>query len=196
MVLTFTLLAGHDVAEGPAGVSKLLLAAVGCNVAWGLIDGIVYLMSQLFERERRAAMLKTLRQAPDEDAARAAIQSHLEPHLASLTTESERRLISNEVLDLVSRAPGPSPHLTRDDWLGALACFALCVGSAIPATIPFLLFDEPLFALRVSNAILLALLFALGAMWARYTGGNRFRTGMALLLLGASMVGIALAFGG
>jgi VIT1/CCC1 family predicted Fe2+/Mn2+ transporter len=196
MVLTFTLLAGHDVAEGPGGVRDLLLAAVGCNVAWGLIDGVVYLMNQLFERERRAQMLTALRNAPDEKAARAAVESHLEPDLVALTSPEERSKISAAVLGLVSRTETLPGGLTRDDLLGALACFVLCVGSALPAAIPFLLFDEPAFALRVSNAVLLVLLFGVGVLWARYTGRSPFRTGLALLALGGALVLIALAFGG
>jgi hypothetical protein len=34
MVLTMTLTAGLTVAEGTEGVRQLLLAAIGCNVAW------------------------------------------------------------------------------------------------------------------------------------------------------------------
>jgi hypothetical protein len=37
MVLTVTLTAGLTVAEGRAGVRQLLLAAIGCNFAWGLL---------------------------------------------------------------------------------------------------------------------------------------------------------------
>jgi hypothetical protein len=41
MVLSVTLTAGLSVADGKAGVRQLLVAAIGCNVAWGIIDGIM-----------------------------------------------------------------------------------------------------------------------------------------------------------
>jgi hypothetical protein len=41
MVLTVTLTAGLSVAEGKAGVRQLLIATIGCNLAWGIIDGVM-----------------------------------------------------------------------------------------------------------------------------------------------------------
>src|SRR5205085_10065333 len=44
MTLTVTLSAGLAVAEGRAGVRQLLAAAIGCNLAWGIIDAVMYVM--------------------------------------------------------------------------------------------------------------------------------------------------------
>jgi VIT1/CCC1 family predicted Fe2+/Mn2+ transporter len=92
-------------------------------------------------------------------------------------------------------APAP-PGLTRRDLIGALACFCLCVGSALPATLPFLLFDAPVIALRVSNGVLLASLFVLGIVWAKLIGARPLLTGGGLLLVGAALVGITITLGG
>jgi hypothetical protein len=40
MVLTVTLTAGLSVTEGKAGVRQLLIAVIGCNLAWGIIDAV------------------------------------------------------------------------------------------------------------------------------------------------------------
>ena len=48
MVLTFTL--GASVAGGYE--TGLLLAALGCNVAWGVIDGVLLVMSNRYARRR------------------------------------------------------------------------------------------------------------------------------------------------
>lgn len=48
MVLTFTL--GASVAGGYE--TGLLLAALGCNVAWGVIDGVLLVMSNRYGRRR------------------------------------------------------------------------------------------------------------------------------------------------
>ena len=51
MTLTFTLGAGLLIEdEGHAGARELLIAVIGCNVAWGIIDGALYLVGQLFDR--------------------------------------------------------------------------------------------------------------------------------------------------
>ena len=52
MMLTVTLTAGLAVDDGPAGVRQLLLAAIGCNIAWGLIDALMYVMSEVTARAR------------------------------------------------------------------------------------------------------------------------------------------------
>jgi hypothetical protein len=39
MALTFTLGAGLIVKEGREATTQLLLGILGCNVAWGLVDG-------------------------------------------------------------------------------------------------------------------------------------------------------------
>src|SRR5213076_2072445 len=51
MVLTFT--GSLSVAEaGREDVRTMLIGALGCNLAWGIIDGIVYLMGCLAEKGR------------------------------------------------------------------------------------------------------------------------------------------------
>jgi hypothetical protein len=70
MVLTFTL--GASLAGGHE--RGLILAALGCNVAWGVIDGVLFVLSSRFERRRRDRLIRAVRQAPDADAALAAIR--------------------------------------------------------------------------------------------------------------------------
>jgi hypothetical protein len=48
MVLTFTL--GASVLSGGGGAA--LVGAIGCNVAWGIIDGVHYMMASTFDRNR------------------------------------------------------------------------------------------------------------------------------------------------
>ena len=62
MVLTFTgslSVAGADRAE----VRTMLIGALGCNLAWGIIDGILYLMGCLSEKGRGIRTLRALRKA-------------------------------------------------------------------------------------------------------------------------------------
>ena len=45
MVLTFTLAAGVMSRDGEDGVHTVLFAAIGCNLAWGIIDAVFYVMT-------------------------------------------------------------------------------------------------------------------------------------------------------
>ena len=60
MTLTFTLGAGIMIQEeGREGARQLLIATIGCNIAWGIIDGALYMVGQLFERGRSPASQAT-----------------------------------------------------------------------------------------------------------------------------------------
>src|SRR5262245_17334979 len=81
MVLTYTLTAGLSVSEGREGVQELLVAAIGCNFAWGIIDGVFFVMGALFDRGRNLRLAQVLRKTPDETTALAAISRELDGHL-------------------------------------------------------------------------------------------------------------------
>jgi len=197
MVLTFTLTAGLSVSEGKEGVRELLVAAIGCNIAWGIIDGAFYIMGELFSRGRRLRLARALRAAPNEAAAVAAVSRELDDTLEPVTSADGRRCLYKDIVQVVSRTEPPKNGIRKEDLYGALASFWLVFFSALPAAVPFLIFrDQPHFALRVSNGLLLALLFLVGWKWAEFTGGRRLVTGVVMTLLGGVLVATAIALGG
>ena len=132
MVLTFTL--GAAVAGG--WERGLILAAVGCNVAWGIIDGALFLMSRLFERSRRGRLIRAIRQAPDAAAALTAIRREMEAGLESVTEPADREQLYRSVHALIAHGAPAPVRLRRDDWIGALAVFLLVTATALPAVPP------------------------------------------------------------
>lgn len=199
MVLTCTLTAGLTVAAGAEGVRELLAAAVGCNVAWGLIDGVFHALGAVFERSRQARLSRALKAggAGAEAEATAAVARELDDVLEPLTTPATRERLYREVVETVPRLPAPRTGLRKEDLVGAVASFWLVFLSTIPASVPFLVFrDQPRFALRVSNGLLLAMLFFVGARWAKHAGGSRLVGGLAMTALGGVLVGVAVALGG
>ena len=68
MVLTFT--GSISVAEGGATETRTMLAAaIGCNLAWGIVDAAMYLMANFTERARGLATLRAIRRSREHDAA-------------------------------------------------------------------------------------------------------------------------------
>ena len=49
MVLTFTCTLSAS-AAGKAAIDKMFWSALGCNIAWGIVDGCLYLFSMLYQR--------------------------------------------------------------------------------------------------------------------------------------------------
>jgi hypothetical protein len=197
MTLTFTLGAGIIIQdEGREGARQLLIAAIGCNIAWGVIDGALYLVGQLFNRSQRRRLAWTVRNTADERAASALIADELDPLLENVTTASERDSLYRHIANNLRTAEAKVEPLTRSDVLGAIASFWLVFLTSAPAAIPFLLIDEAHLALRVSNAVLLAILFVTGYWWARYTLDKPWIVGLSFLVGGTSLVLVAIALGG
>jgi hypothetical protein len=196
MVLTVTLAAGLTVTDDRAGVRELLLAAIGCNVAWGIIDAALYLMNCLTVRRGRLRLVEAVKRAPNQEAALALIKSEVEPDLQAMLDDEDADKFSLSVLKYITRARASGLTLTRDDFYGAIACFWLVFISCFPAVVPFLVFSRPHFALRVSNFLLIALLFLVGQKWAQYAGVNRLLAGSVMVAIGLTLVGIAILLGG
>ena len=197
MTLTFTLGAGIIIEdEGREGARQLLIAIIGCNLAWGIIDAALYLVDELFDRGRLRRLGLAVQRTSDESAAIALVGGELDELLEGLTSASERETLYRRIVANVRKKADRARPLTKDDWMGALTSFWLVVLTSAPAAIPFLLFDDARFALRVSNAILLAILFVTGYWWARYSYAKPWLVGLSLLTGGIALVAVAILLGG
>jgi len=197
MTLTFTLGAGLVIEdEGREGARQLLVAVVGCNVAWGIIDGALYILGQLFMRGRIRRLARSVHNAADDRNATAVVAKELDGFFVEITNAAERNALYMRVANHLRARPVPENSVRKDDLLGAFTSFWLVVLTSVPAAIPFLLLDNARLALRVSNAILLALLFIAGCLWARYTLGKPWLVGLGFLIGGAALVAVAIALGG
>lgn len=193
MALTFT--GTLDVATaGNEDVRVLLIGTLGCNLAWGLVDGVMFLISALTERGRNLVTVRGVRAAASPEAARRIIADALPPVVASIMSADEVESLRRGLVTLPSLPARPS--LERDDWLKAFAIFLLVFLSTFPVVIPFMIFDEVRFALRASNFVAIAMLFGVGFLLARHGGYRPVLTGASMVLLGVALVSIAIALGG
>jgi hypothetical protein len=192
IALTFTLTFAVATADH-AAVRTMLFAALGCNLAWGIIDGGVYLLGRLNQQGRAILRWRAVRDAPDAKTAQHAIMASLPPLLASVAETAQLETMRQKL----SQLPEPErPRLTKSDWLGALALSLLCFVSTFPIVIPFLFIGDARLALRVSNAVAIAMLFLCGFMFGRYAGFRPVAMGAAMVVLGGALVGVAIALGG
>jgi hypothetical protein len=195
MVLTFTLGAGIELG-GREETRDLLIAALGCNTAWGIIDAALYLMGRLSERGRVHRLVRAIQAAPSDEQARALVARELDERLPAVTAPAMRAAFDAHVLDRVRQLKLERNRVTADDLWAGVAVFWLVFLTALPATVPFLLIPNPQLAMRASNAVLIALLFAVGWRWAGYTGAGRWRTALFMALLGVGLVLVAIPLGG
>src|SRR5262245_61639048 len=138
MTLTFTLGAGIIIEdEGRAGARELLIAVIGCNIAWGIIDGAQYVVGALFHRGRLRRLGQAIRQAPPA-AAVTLVASELDELLEDVTSDSDRAALYARIADNVRSRDAARNTVTRDDLMGGFTSFWLVVISSVPAAIPFL----------------------------------------------------------
>ena len=193
MVLTFT--CSLSVAEARRGeVRSMLIAAVGCNLAWGIIDAVFYLMGCLSEQGHNILALRAVRKSADAAEAHRMIAEAMPPMLASALPEAEFAVMRQKLMQLPE--PPAHPWLAKNDWVAALGVFLLVFLSTFPVVIPFLFIREARLALRVSNAVAIVMLFMSGYAFGRYSGFRPGGVGLAMVALGMAMVGITIVLGG
>jgi hypothetical protein len=193
MVLTFT--GSLSVAEaGRDDVRTMLIGALGCNLAWGIIDAALYLMGTLAERGRALMTFEAVRGADDPQHARRLIADALPPLLASILEPAELASMHERLSQLPE--PPRRARLSKDDWLGALGVFLLVFLSTFPVAVPFLIFRDAVPALRVSNAVAIGMLFIAGYAYGRITDRHPWVIGIVMVMLGGALVALAIALGG
>lgn len=175
---------------------ELLVAVLGCNVAWGIVDGVMFVLVSLFERGRKARIVNSVRVAPTDEAALQHIEKELGDRLESLTTPEEREQLHRWVLDIARRAEVQPPCIQRDDILGGIAVGLLIVVATLPVVLPFVFVSNTHDAVRLSAIITLAMQFAVGYWWGRIVGANPWRIGAGVTAVGLTLVLITIALGG
>ena len=193
MVLTFTgsLSAATSARED---VKAMLLGAIGCNLAWGIVDAIMYVMSSVAERGRNLLTLRQVKTAADPAAARRAIADALPPVVAEISTEEELESMRRR-LAAKPETPGYA-SLNRGDLLAALAVFLLVFLSTFPVVLPFFFVSDAVKALRLSNAIALLMLLVGGFRYGQYAGFRPWLCGLVMAGIGIVLVAVTIALGG
>jgi VIT1/CCC1 family predicted Fe2+/Mn2+ transporter len=193
MVLTFT--GSLSVAEADrAEVRTMLIGALGCNLAWGIIDAVLYLMGSLSEKSAELLTFRAVRQSTDPNHAQRLIAAALPSAVASVLQPAELDMLHQRLKQLPE--PPERARLRTDDWLGGLGVFLLVFVSTFPVAIPFIVMHDAGPALRTSNAIAIVLLFTLGYAFGRGAARNPWVMGISMVVLGAVLVGMTMSLGG
>jgi hypothetical protein len=193
MALTFV--GAVSVADpGRAQIREMFIAALGCNLAWGLVDAVMYLVRTVTERGRFFTLAREVRAAPDTEFGRRVIERSLSRVAAGLLASAEVEAVRRRIVAL-STLPA-RPTLKWDDVLGALGIFLIVVASTFPVVMPFLLMSDVGTAKNVSRAIALAMLFFGGLALGRFAGYGSWKVGFMMAGLGTALVVAINALGG
>ena len=179
---------------GRREVRELLYAALGCNLAWGAVDAVMYVVTRLADRGWTTRIVRAIRQAKEPASGRRIVAESLPGGVVAVLPASVLEGIRAAIVDGV-RIPS-RPRVTREDLAGAVGVFSLVVLATLPVTLPFVFVSDVALALRVSNGVGLALLFLSGSALGHYADFGGWRSGFAMLAIGLALVGLVIALGG
>ena len=193
MVLSFTGTLSVATA-GEKEVREMLVAAIGCNIAWGFVDGVMYVLRSLVTRARQHRLWNMVVAEKQPEVAHGLIADEIGGLVAALD-----KPVLERTRQWILAQPGgtvPPARLRGRDFTGALAVFLLVFASTFPPVLPFMIFDDLHRAMRVSAGLAIAMMFVCGFQWARFAGLRPWRAGLVMVVLGVAVELVIIALGG
>ena len=194
LIMAVTFVGAISVATaGREDVRTALASALGCNLAWGLVDAVMYLVRTMTERSRNRRLARAVPRS-NAESGREMIRANLPDAVGSLVPEEALEGIRKRVATM--RVPDSS-LLKPMDFMGALGIFLLVVVTTFPVVIPFLVTNDVALAMKLSRWITIAMLLLAGFALGRYAGYPRpWLTGLAMGAFGAGLILAVMALGG
>jgi VIT1/CCC1 family predicted Fe2+/Mn2+ transporter len=194
LIMAVTIVGALSIATaGKAEVRTVMLAALGCNIAWGLVDAVMYVIRTATERSRLRALSQRVRASAGDDGRRI-LERALPDHLSPLVSPDE---IEAMRCRLVARPIDDGPLLRPRTFLEAAAIFAMVVLATFPVVLPFVIFDDATRAFRYSQGITVVMLFGAGVSLGRHAGYPKpLHTGLAMAVFGVALIAAVKALGG
>ncbi|HEX6180424.1 MAG TPA: VIT1/CCC1 transporter family protein [Chitinophagaceae bacterium] len=192
MALTFT--CSISIATHQTEVRQLLIGAIGCNLAWGIVDATMYLIAVLTQKSRSKMIINAIRDPLQIENAKSYIAEALPPVVASVIDNEGFDEIRNRLTKLPETTG--NVKLTGQDIRKAAGLFLLMVISTLPVIIPFVFIRDTRLALRTSNLVAIVMMFLCGWSVAGYVGFNKWGMSIGMVLIGGMMVAITILLGG
>ena len=125
MALTFTGTLSAATA-GREDVRELLIGMIGCNIAWGLVDAVMFLMSSLTERGHDLLTINAVRRAGTPEEAHRVIGGALPSLVASILSTEDFEKVRQGMLRLPNfpaKADAEQEGLARGARSSSCSCF-------------------------------------------------------------------------
>jgi len=194
LIMAVTIVGALAIAgAGREDVRSVTAAAIGCNLAWGLVDAVMYVVRTVAERARNHALARGVA-AVDAERGRGLIAHALPDSVAAVAGTSE---LEGMRLRLLALRADDRPVLGPRDLLEAVGIFLVVVLATFPVVVPFLLTDNVAAAMRAAQVITLVMLFLAGFAFGRYASyAKPLRIGLAMAAFGAVLITVVKALGG
>lgn len=194
LIMAVTIVGSLSIATaGKAEVRTVLLAALGCNIAWGLVDAVMYVVRTATERSRVRVLGQRIREA-DVSIARMLISRALPEHVAIIVGDDE---LDGMRRRLLARPAAADPLLRPRDFLEAAGVFVMVVLATFPVVAPFIFLTDTARAFQASQITTVVMLFVAGFSLGRHAGHpHPWRTALAMAVFGVLLIAAVKALGG
>jgi VIT family len=198
LIMALTMTAGARLVTDPATLDArdLIAALAGCNVAWGFIDAVFYLVGSMFNRNRRLELVRRLQATRDEGEAIALIRDEFGLQREPRMRDEDRAVFYRSMLEMLRHADTRRARFAPSEFAAAAIIFALVSLTAVPGLIPLAVMSDVGMALRLSNGLQVVLLFYVGYKWSYYSGSNPWRGAAMIGVMGVVLVLVSVALGG
>jgi VIT1/CCC1 family predicted Fe2+/Mn2+ transporter len=194
ILMAISVTAAFEITAGAElDVRELMIAALGCNLAWGLIDGVIYLLHQQVERHRNHQTMLELRGTVADEAFRERVKDALPPVFGPAVTADTFARFRQVVQSYSAQRP---PFWSGREFAVAGIIALLVFASTFPLVLPFMIMQDAWLALRASHAIAVLFLFVLGWRIGRWSGASALGCGLVFAAVGATLAVMCVALGG
>jgi len=173
-------------------IRTTLVMALACNIAWGLTDAVMYLVTTAITKSRNFRLARRLQQTTDPREVRRIVTDALPASVVACARDETIEAMGKDLCALHV----PKTALSSRDLLAALSVFLVVVAATFPIVLPFLFTKDVAVAKRVSNALAVAVLYAQGYVVGRFSGATPWAYGVSFAGLGAVLVAVIMALGG
>jgi VIT1/CCC1 family predicted Fe2+/Mn2+ transporter len=187
------LVSGDDTINGRV----IIASALGCNLAWGLVDAIMYVFSGLVDRGKYMGIIAKIHQTTDENTAIAVIDRALDSELLDNLDTADRKQLCANLFKRLSVVEAKKARVIKDDIIGAIICFFFAFSTAFLLVIPFFLpVGNLLVKIWLSRIISFAMLFVIGYAYASHTNKGKVRTAVGMVVVGVVINIVIILLGG
>ncbi|HLX22046.1 MAG TPA: hypothetical protein VKR38_01765, partial [Usitatibacter sp.] len=181
MALTFVgAVSAATAGQEEKAAMTMFYTALGCNLAWGLVDGVMYLVRTLTDRGKRLTLAMAVRAAHDEASAEKILRAELPPMVAKLVGDEELKAMRNHLI--TQRLP-EKPRFEARDFRGAFGIFVIVVLSTFPVALPFVVVKDVPTALLISRILSVLMLFGGGYALGRHAGYSGLKAGFGMAVM-------------
>ncbi len=196
IIMALAILGATRVGLDEADNRTLAVAILGCNIAWAIVDGVMYATLAYLERCRVHRFVSRLAAEPDPGRRTAMVGEALDEQFGEFLGGEDREIVFGRLAAAAVRRPPAPARLKVGDVAGGCAAAIVIFGLTVPVVAPFLLIEDTWLAVQAARGVAIAFLFGLGASWGRSAGANGLLSGLGLTAIGLVLVALTVALGG